>query len=257
MELIAYRPPPGVWLGIDTAGDDNSPGNVVTPELGAELYEYGVRWVARYTRPDGVVTDNPKPGGDWQGCYSLSISESRDILGAGLAIVPVQFGVFGDVARGNNVGRAMAQTHRLLGFPGGVHHYLDVEGNGPANAGSAACREYIEAAAAAARAGGDSAPAVGLYRTGQVPLTARETYGLKGITAYWRAAGPIPPDPHPRGNAIEQDPPTKVCGILCDTDTMRPDRKGKCPAVVATPEIAAAWDAEALAAALERVHATT
>lgn len=250
MELIAYSPPAGVWRGIDTAGDDASPGNVITPALGRDLYEDGYRWVARYTRPDGVVIDNPRPGGDWQGCYSLSIAESRDILEAGLAIVPVQFGVFGDAARGQAVGRAMAQTHRLLGLPGGVHHYLDVEGSGPASAGAAGCREYIEAASAAALAGGASAPAVGLYRTGQVPLTGRQTYALRGVTAYWRAAGPLPPDPHPRGNTIEQDPSTRVCGILCDTDTMRPDRLGRCPAVVATPEIAAAWHAEAMAALL-------
>lgn len=252
MDLIAYTPPPGVWRGIDTAGDDHSPGNVITVELGHSLYDEGYRWVARYTRPDGVVLDNLKPGGDWQGCYALSISESRDILSAGLAIVPVQFGVFGDATRGQEVGRAMAKTHRLLGFPPGVHHYLDVEGSGPASAGRNACKTYIEAAAAAALAGGDSAPAVGLYRTGQVPLTGRETYRLAGITAYWRAAGPLPPDPHPRGNCLEQDPPTTVCGIACDTDTMRPDRMGLCPTVVATPEIAAAWEAEAMGQLLSR-----
>jgi hypothetical protein len=220
LELIAYSPPAGVWRGIDTAGDDHSPGNVITEDLARRLYEdEGVRWVARYTRPDGRVLSQPQPGGDWQGCYSLSIAESRWILSAGLAIVPVQFGVFGDAARGNDVGRAMAQTHRLLGFPAGVHHFLDVEGGGPARAGAAACRLYIEAAAAAARAGGKSAPA---------------------------AAGPVPPNPLPRGEAIEQDQPTVLCGIACDTDTMRPDRLGRCPVVVATPEIASTWAIEAM-----------
>jgi hypothetical protein len=234
-------------MGIDTAGDDASPGNVITPELGACLFRDGYRWVARYTRPDGVVLDSPKPGGDWQGCYSLSIAETRWILDAGLGIVPVQFGVFGDVARGNAVGRAMAQTHRLLGFPGGAHHFLDVEGRGPASAGPAACREYIEAAAATALAGGESAPRVGLYRTGQVPLTARETYRLRGITAYWAAAGPVPPSPAPRCDAIQQRPPGEVCGIACDRDYMRPDNMGACPSIVVTPEIAARLAGEAMA----------
>lgn len=262
MDLIAFVPPAGVWKGIDTAGDDYSPGNVVTPDVADQLRTEGIRWVARYTRPDAVVLDNPKAGGDWQGCYSLSISESRWILEGGLGIVPVQFGVFGDVARGQEIGRAMAQTHRLLGFPPGVHHYLDVEGSGPGSAGPARCKEYIEAAAAAALAGGDSAPAVGLYRTGQVPLTGPETYRLRGITSYWRAAGPLPPDPHPRGNALEQDAPRKdypdsrlgdnrIAGIACDTDTMRPDRMGLCPTIVATPEIAADWRSDAIVAISE------
>lgn len=247
MELIAYAPPPRSWIGLDTAGDDHSPKNVIIPELAKAFYEdHDVRWVARYTRPDGKVLDNPQPGGDWQGCYSLSLAESRWILEAGLGIVPVQFGIFGDDARARDAGRAMAQCHRLLGFPADAHHFLDVEGRRPAAAGSAACKRYIEIAAAAALAEGSSAPAVGLYRTGQVPLDGHETYRLGGVTCYWAACGPTPPVCYRRGEGIIQRLPGQLAGLNCDMDMMIPDGFGGMPRVVCTVEAAQAWEAEAL-----------
>lgn len=247
MEIIAYKPPPGVWTGVDTAGDDDSPGNVITPEIARELRSDGYRWVARYTRPDGVVLSNPKPGGDWQGCYSLSIAESRWILEGGLGIVLVQFGIFGDANRGNDAGKAALSCTRKLGIPTDVHHFADVEGSGPASAGPVKCKAYIEAWAAGNNAGGGY---TGLYRTGQVPLSARQTYRLAGVTTYWAAAGPIPPSPAPRGDCIQQRPPSRVAGMLVDVDYMRLDNRGDFPILAATPEIAADWHGEAIGALL-------
>jgi len=243
MELIAYQPPPGTWKGLDTAGDDNSPGNVITPEIAAQLHSEGFRWVARYTRPDGTVLDNPKPGGDYQGCYSLSIAEMRWVLDAGLGLVPVQFGVFGDVNYMHDRGRSAAGCARLYGWPK-VHHFADVEGNGPASVSSRECANRIEAWAAANNTGGGI---TGLYRTGQVPLSAAQTYSLAGVTCYWAAAGPQPPNPAPRGDCIQQRLPSHAAGMACDVDYMRQDNMGQMPFIVATPEIAAAWHAEALA----------
>lgn len=252
MNLTAYQPPQLPWQGIDTAGDDDSPGNVITPELGRELYAAGIRWVARYTRPDGVVLDNPKPGGDWQGCYSMSIAESRWILEAGLMPVPVQFGIFGDDARASAAGRAMAQTHRLLGFPAGVHHYFDVEGGRPKGAGRPACRSYIETAAAAALAGGASAPRCGLYHD-DLPLSGHQLYQLAGITSYWAACGPTPPVVYYRGPSILQRLPGEMCGLKCDRDVMIPDGTESMPVLVATPEIVAAMESEAIGRLMARL----
>ena len=248
LQTIPFRPPPGVWKGIDTAGDDNAAGYVITPERAAELRAADVFWVARYLRTDGKVPAEPTPGGEYgpgvpDGCYPLSIAESRWILEAGLGIVPVQFGSFGKAHDGAARGDAAVQAADLLGFPKGVHLFADVEGPGPQRAGAAACEQYIEAYAARAIRGQQLA---GLYLTGQVPLNSSLLYGLAGISCYWSAAGPVPPNPLPRGYAIEQDRPTRVAGIACDTDTMRPDRFGLCPSIVATPEIAAAWICEAM-----------
>jgi len=254
LDIIAYTPPAGVWAGLDTAGDDDSPGYVITPELGAELRAEGIRWVARYTRLDGTVLENPRPGGDWRGVYSLSIAESRWILEAGLGIVLVQFGTFGDAADGARYGAAAALATSRLGFPGGAHHFVDVEGSGPAAAGSKACRSYVEAWTDDLLAGGPSAPLGGMYLTGQVPLSARKLYALRGVTAYWSAAGPVPPNPLDRGYTIEQQPRSRVCGILADRDTLRPDRMGHCATLIATPEIALDWHLEALTQTLGDLH---
>ena len=245
MNLIAYQPPPMPLQGLDTAGDDDSPGNVITPELARRLHAEGIRWIARYTRPDGVVLDEPKPGGDWQGCYSMSIAESRWILEALIMPVPVQFGTFGGEGRARDVGRAMATTHRLLGFPPGTHHYFDVEGGGPKAAGQRLCRRYIETAAAAATAGGASAPRPGLYHD-DIPLSGHQLYQLAGITSYWAACGPTPPVCYYRGESILQRLPGELCGIRCDRDVMIPDGLGGMPWCVATPEIVAALEAEAI-----------
>lgn len=254
-EVIALRPPPGTWRGLDTAGDDSSPGNVITPDIARQLRALGYWWVARYTRPDGIVLDNPRPGGDWQGCYSLSLAESRWILDNGLGIVPVQFGIFGDANRGRDAGRNAATCASRLGFPTAVHQFSDVEGSAPQRAGAAAVKAYQESWAAGNRSGGYP---TGMYLTGQVPLTAAQLYGLAGVTCYWSAAGPVPPNPLPRGYAIEQDPPLgdypdtdfrvgdkRVAGMLCDTDTIRTDRYGFGPVLAATPATAAMWYGEA------------
>jgi hypothetical protein len=256
MELIAYKPPPGVWRGIDTAGDDNAPRTpVIDVERACELYDLGYRWVSRYTRPDGTMLDNPKSGGDYQGCYSLSITESRDILAGGLAIWINQFSIWRDVNGMHDAGKAASKCVRLLGAPVDVHHCMDIEGRGPKNSGPAATRERIEAWAAGRNAGGGRAA---MYYD-NIPLMGFELYRLKGVTCYWQAGAPLSQPPMPRGAGIEQDPPRGdrpdaemwlgdkyVADVLCDTNTIRPDRFGDMPVLLATPEIAATWHGEAI-----------
>jgi hypothetical protein len=256
MELIAFRPPPGTWRGIDTAGYDHAPRTpVIDVQRAQELYALGYRWVSRYTRPDGRVPANPVPGGGWQGCYELSIAESRWILEGGLGIWLNQFGIWRDVNGMHDAGKAASQSVRLLGAPAEVHHCMDIEGRGPKNSGPAATRERIEAWAAGRNAGGGRS---GMYYD-NIPLTGFELYRLKGVTSYWQAGAPLSQPPMPRGAGIEQDPPRgdrpddemwlgdkMVCDVLTDTNTSRPDRFGDMPVLLATPEIAAAWCGEAM-----------
>jgi hypothetical protein len=249
MDLIAYRPPPGVWRGLDTVQH-------LTPDYGRAIYGLGYRWVGRYLRRDGVVLDGPRAGGEYgaavaDGCDSLSLRELRDILGAQLAVLPVQYGSFGSASDGQQLGAAAVQSARLLGLAQGTHLWADLEGGAPELAGHAAVRAYVEAWAAAVTAGGYLA---GLYST-HVGLTSGQLYGLAGITSYWSAAGPPPHNPLPRGFAVEQDLPHDVLGRDADSDTLRQDRAGEAPALVATPEIAQALEAEALGLQLARQYA--
>lgn len=250
MEIIAFRPPIGVWLGLDTVGDDHSPGYVITPKLAEELREkHKIRWVARYTQRDGEVPEKPIPGGEYgsavaDGCWPLSMQESRWILGGGLGIVLVQFASWGSVRYASKLGSAMVTSCHRLGFPRGGHLYGDIEGKHATVASSADVREFAEASAAAKLAGGALA---GQYYTGEI-MTGRQWGNLAGVTSYWGAAGPLAENPYDRGFHLEQDNLTTVAGLKCDTDTMRPDRFGTMPSIFCTPKTAIEWQAAAIAA---------
>jgi hypothetical protein len=243
MRIIPYQPPPGTWKGIDTAGSDHSPGNVITRELARALVAAGYFFVFRYINLDGTVLAEPdRHGGDYWGCWSLSKAELRWCLEEHLAVGLVQWGTFGDAAAGMMNGEGASECARKLGIPPGVHIFADVEGRRPHLAGAWACKRYIEPHARSVVRAGDRG---GLYYCGQVPLTSRQLWGLRKVTSYWAAAGPVPAPPKNRGCSLEQSPPTEVCGIGCDIDTLRQDRFGETPYLVATPEIDRRWWAAA------------
>ena len=259
MEIIAFRPPVGTWHGLDTAGDDSSPGYVITPALGEELREkHGIRYVMRYTQTDGEVPEKPKPGGEYgpgvaNGCYPLSLQESRWIFGAGLGIGLVQFASWGDARHGSRLGSAMVTSCHRLGFPRGAHLYGDIEGRHATAASDSNVRAYAEAQAAAKIAGGHLG---GQYYTGGI-MSGRKWGNLAGVTSYWGAAGPLAENPYDRGFHLEQGLPTTVAGLACDRDTMRPDRFGTMPSIFVTPEIASDWYAEAIAPLIGSPHLLT
>lgn len=244
MELIVFRPPPGTWKALDTVAVLND--NQLEAFAGDDY-----KAIFGYSRRDGNVLDNPVPGGEYgdavaNGCNSLAISTSRRYLEAGFALSLVQFGAFGSAGYGTQMGQAAAASSRRLGFPGGHHHFCDVEGDGPQNAGSRKVKTYVEAFSGAAMAGGSGAPLGGMYYNFTC-MDARQLYALRGISCYWAAAGPVPPQPYPRGNSVEQRAPSTHFGVEIDRDTIRTDRFGDGPMLVGTPEIKAAWYAAALA----------
>lgn len=251
LQRIAIRFPPGTWRGIDTAGDDHSPGFVITPEVAQKLREKGYWWVARYI-PFEVsdVLDEPRAGGDHRGCYSLSRAEVDWILGAGLGLLVIQWGPRGGEQLLGALGRARGEGANAvadaLGLPEGIHLGCDLEGRAAAQAGRSGCLSFLARWGQGATR--DARRRALLYDgDGMVPLSAQDLYGLADFDCYWSAAAGPPPNPLPRGLSIEQDPPTRVAGIACDTDTIRQDRRGEGPILTATPEIAAAWHTEALA----------
>jgi hypothetical protein len=240
--------PAGVWKGIDTAGDDRSPGYVITPEVAAELLALGYRWVARYISLDGSVLDRPLYGGDYLGCYSLSQAEAGWILDAGLGLLLVQWGPrAGDLLTpelGYQRGLAAAAAREVMGLPVGSHLMCDLEGRAAARAGRSLCLAYVKRWAEGGRSRGDLAGAY--IGDGTVPLSAQDLHGIPGVTCYWSAAAGPPPNPLPRGYAIEQDMPTTVAGIRCDTDTIRQDRRAQGPVLCATEGTRLLWYQEAM-----------
>jgi hypothetical protein len=242
-ELIAFRPPPGTWKALDTVA-------VLSDDQLDGFSNDGYKCIFSYSRRDGEVLDNPIPGGEYgdavaNGCNSLAISTSRRYLKRGFALSLVQFGAFGSASYGTQMGRAAAASSRRLGFPGGHHHFCDVEGNGPQSAGPAKVETYVEAYSGACMAGGSGAPLAGMYYNFTC-MDARQLYALRGITCYWAAAGPVPFPPYPRGNSVEQRAPSTHHGVEIDRDTIRTDRFGEGPLLVGTPEIVATWYAQAI-----------
>jgi hypothetical protein len=243
MELVVFRPPPGTWKALDTVA-------VLTDDQLDGFAGDDYKCIFGYSRRDGEVLDNPIPGGEYgdavaNGCNSLAISTSRRYLSKGFALSLVQFGAFGSASYGTQMGRAAASASRRLGFPGGHHHFCDVEGRGPQNAGPAKVKTYVEAYSGACTAGGSGAPLGGMYYNFTC-MDARQLYAIKGITCYWAAAGPVPPPPYPRGNSVEQRAPSTHHGVEIDRDTIRTDRFGEGPVLVGTPEIVSNWYADAI-----------
>jgi len=224
-----------IWHGLDTV-------EPLTAEHCKTLVSEGVSWVARYTRPDGVVLERPNAsGGDWAGCWSLSVEESRTILDSGLMLLPLQFAAWSKYGvtqeSGHRLGSALRRCARLLSIPPGVHLWPDYEGGTVQRAGARSGKVALEALAAEATRDGHHC---GLYHSVPHPLTGSMLWGLRGVTAYWAAANQVPA-PLPRENTIRQrllragyrnhEHPRwcgelgRDCPVPCGTD----DLKARCP----------------------------
>jgi hypothetical protein len=198
-----------------------------------------ITFYARYLRLDGAALHVPDAsGGDHVGCWSLSESEIADIISAGAAVLPVQFGPRrGDrlchslgLDRGSNA----ALSAYSLGIPHGCHLWCDLEGASARKAGTVDCYGYVDGWSAAVVAQGYRA---GLYvGDDEVPLSGRELYRLPLVTSYWASAvwGVVRHlTPSPRGWAIRQTAPTAIDGLSCDRDSILADGRGETPYVCA------------------------
>jgi hypothetical protein len=108
-------------LGCDTA-------SVVTDEIARALVAQGYRVCARYLHRSKQVDHTPNGS-------ALSVAELQTLLGAGLGVVPVQFGSSSLVpssSQGQSAGEAAAFNADGLGFPAGVTVWCDIEWRGGA-----------------------------------------------------------------------------------------------------------------------------
>lgn len=193
IQRIAASFPPGTWRGIDTAGDDHSPGNVVTVELARALRAAGYWWVARYLRRDGVAFERPTLGGDVDhgSIYPLTLVEVDWILEGGLGLLAIQTGPTGRDELGATLGLERGEAARLgavaLDLPMGVHLGCDLEGRAAARAGRGGCLAFLGTWQRSARQG-RAYRALQYTGDGTVPLTGRDLHGLPGFDCYWSAA---------------------------------------------------------------------
>ena len=222
-------------------------GGPITEAVLETLRERRVVWVARYLRLDTEALDEHVPGGDHQGCYSLSRAELARITDAGMLVLPVQWGPGHETLTadlGEQRGRLAVAQARALGLPSGIHLWCDIEGGGAYRSGGPACRDYVTAWA---RAVTDGAYRAGLYvGDAAVPLDGADLYSLPRVTSYWRSATSGGPDePYPRrGWAIHQSPPMSD-PMLHDPDVMHPDALGEMPVLAGTEAARLALWAEA------------
>lgn len=156
----------------------------------------------------------------------LSIGEARAILGAGLAIVPVQHvpaaGWTPTAQKGTDYGRAAAWNAASVQCPAGVCLWLDLESVGPGDVVA-----YCEAWFAEVRR---ALFVPGLY-VGVTPgLSADDLYHRLSVQHYWHAGSRAAPIPSTRGVQIVQVIAGQtLAGVGYDSNTVQADNKGGLP----------------------------
>jgi len=124
---------------------------------------------------------------------------------------------------GQDDARAAVSSAQAAGYLPGCHLWVDVEGVARLSSPMAVL-QYIEAWAAVVLADGFRA---GLYYGYDVPLSAAQLYGIRGIDQYWRA---VPLDVATRGCSVVQfQPSTFICGVEVDVDLTVGDHEGDFP----------------------------
>ena len=186
----------------------------------AQGYKYAVRYVS---------LGSSESSGD------LTTKEAKDVLKAGLALMPVQHvrkdGWSPSGSLGTTYGKNAGQHAAKIGFPKGVNLWMDLEGV----SSSASAKSVIDYAnnwyASVSRAGYTP----GVYIGSKSKLTGSQLYYNLKFQHYWKSGSTVP-DVAVRGYQMIQPLPLdiKVNGILIDKDTIATDKKGGQPQWVIT-----------------------
>lgn len=193
-----------------------------SPVRGAALTAFkseGFSGLARYL--SRTIGQNP---GD------LSPTEAQAILGAGLAIVPVQHvrpaGWTPTAALGVEAGMAAARNAASVGCPAGVCVWLDLE-SVSADADPADVIGYCEAWFSQVSA---AMFVPGLYVGVSPGLDADQLYERLSVRHYWHAGSSSAPIPAVRGVQIVQTIADKsLNGVGYDSNVVRADALGGLP----------------------------
>jgi hypothetical protein len=198
---------PAGLLGFDTD-------TVVTPETAAKFFAQGFRFCIRYVSR-----------GAQQGSSDLTTSEALGILGAGLALAPVQHvraeGWMPAPGLGATDGVHAAYHASVLGFPSGINVWCDLEGvAGQATAELVIdyCNGWFDAVAAAGFA-------PGLYVGANAILDGQALHERLKFSHYWKSLSKVP-QVAVRGYQMIQSNEHSVNGIGIDEDRTQNDLLG-------------------------------
>lgn len=198
-------------IGMARGFDSDS---VIDPATAGRFFDQGYRFCLRY------LSRGAQHAGD------LTYEEACGILGAGLALMPVQHvaqsGWLPTAELGTEYGNAAAMGAGSTGFPAGVNVWCDLEGCS-ADAGAADVIAYCKAWYAAV----DSAGYVpGLYVGANAVLSGLSLYEDLPFCHYWKSESSVPAVAT-RGYQMKQTPADgSVCGLAIDEDATLPDGEG-------------------------------
>lgn len=217
MFAYAIVQPANGAVGFDTDA-------VISRDLADKFHAVGYQYVLRYLSLGADIME-----GD------LTAAEAQDIVGAGLALGPVQHvryvGWRPTGAMGAQDGNNAANHAVTIGIPPGVTVWLDLEGISDQAAPGAVsdyCRSWYQAVA-----GAGYMP--GLYVGDHAILDSSQLYDLP-FTRYWHSASDVPDVPT-RGYCMTQTLyEYPVYGITIDRDTVNTDNLGGRPAMMAAQD---------------------
>jgi len=185
----------------------------LTAGLARQFFALGYRFCVRY------VSRGPEASAD------LSGDEASAILGAGLALMPVQHvrapGWSPSASLGQQDGAAAAANAGAVGFPPGVNVWCDLEGVDAAVEAPAVtdyCQAWFDAVAA-----GGFVP--GLYVGAEAILTGPQLFALP-FQHYWQSQSNVPAIPQRGYQLIQLYPSVTVNGIGIDVDVIQTDQLG-------------------------------
>jgi len=187
---------------------------IITAGLARQFFAGGYKFCLRYLSLAGQ--ESPQ---------DLSPQEATDILGSGLALMPIQHvrksGWLPSEALGHQYGKDAAANAQNVGFPSGVNVWCDLEGVG-SQAGAQDVIDYCDAWYSAVKAAGY---VPGLYVGSAAVLTGPQLYDLP-FQRYWKSQSRVPDVPT-RGYALIQLlPSVNANGIGIDVDFTLDDNEG-------------------------------
>ncbi len=185
--------------------------------LAPVFYHSGFRFCVRYISRADFVSE------ETEGAGSLSAAEAKAILGAGLALMPVQYAKLGyqpSAAGGAQLGANAAKNATKLGIPEGCTVWCDAEAFA-ADASTNDAVAFVNAWHEAVDAGGYRP---GIYVGPNSKLTTAVLYSELKFQSYWKSASYVG-NVNTRGYQMMQSLHQKIHGITVDFDVTAIDSK--------------------------------
>jgi hypothetical protein len=187
----------------------------VTPTVAADFFTHEYRFCMRYLSLGSVQSDS-----------DLTLSEALCILGAGLALAPIQHAHVPNwsptAELGTEDGGNAASHASQLGFPQGMNVWCDLEGVAGATAASQVidyCNSWYGAVA-------DAGYVPGLYVGAVAILDGQTLYESLKFSHYWKSLSGSVPEVAVRGYQMIQSNEHSAYGIDIDDDRTQDDSLG-------------------------------